>query len=166
MIRRQIGGSGQHRRRRFDQGEDIEEIANHYLLKFRSMYNASLRGFSRAATEAMLAYEWPGNVRELVNLVQRAAVMAEGRFIQPKDLGLERIDVQPQVVSLEDARAQAERAVILRALSQGRNRISHAAALLGVSRLTLYRLIEKHKIRADSLPDSAMTISEGAHTPV
>lgn len=132
-----------------DRGQDIEDIAKHYFAQFASMHNRSLRGFSKAAMNAMLSHSWPGNVRELVNRVQRATVMAEGRFIQPEDLGFERQMEQNQNMSLEDARAAAESMAIRRALSQSRNQISRAAALLGVSRVTLYRLIEKYNIRPD-----------------
>ncbi|WP_292937163.1 sigma-54 dependent transcriptional regulator [Noviherbaspirillum sp.] len=132
-----------------DRGQDIEDIAKHYFAKFASMHNRSLRGFSKAAMNALLSHSWPGNVRELVNRVQRATVMAEGRFIQPEDLGLDRSSDQGQLMSLEDARAAAERMMIRRALSQSRNQISRAASLLGVSRVTLYRLIEKYNIRPD-----------------
>jgi DNA-binding NtrC family response regulator len=132
-----------------DRGLDIEDIAKYYFAKFAGMHNRSLRGFSKAAMNAMLSHTWPGNVRELVNRVQRATVMAEGRFIQPEDLGFERQMEQNQIMSLEDARAAAESMVIRRALSQSRNQISRAAALLGISRVTLYRLIEKYNIRSD-----------------
>ena len=135
-----------------DRGQDIEDIAKYYFNKFASMHNRSLRGFSKAAMNAMLGHSWPGNVRELVNRVQRATVMAEGRFIQPEDLGLDRNNEQAQLMSLEDARAAAERMMIRRALSQSRNQISRAASLLGVSRVTLYRLIEKYNIRPDVMP--------------
>ncbi len=134
-----------------DRGQDIEDIAKHYFAKFASMHNRSLRGFSKAAMNAMLSHSWPGNVRELVNRVQRATVMAEGRFIQPEDLGFDR-EMQQQLMSLEDARAAAESMMIQRALSQSRNQISRAASLLGVSRVTLYRLIEKYNIRPDTMP--------------
>lgn len=135
-----------------DRGQDIEDIAKHYFAKFASMHNRSLRGFSKAAMNAMLSHSWPGNVRELVNRVQRATVMAEGRFIQPEDLGFDRDMQQQQLMSLEDARAAAESMMIQRALSQSRNQISRAASLLGVSRVTLYRLIEKYNIRPDTMP--------------
>ncbi len=135
-----------------DRGQDIEDIAKYYFAKFAGMHNRSLRGFSKAAMNAMLSHPWPGNVRELVNRVQRATVMAEGRFIQPEDLGLDRNGEQAQLMSLEDARADAERTMIKRALSQSRNQISRAASLLGVSRVTLYRLIEKYNIRPDTAP--------------
>jgi DNA-binding NtrC family response regulator len=127
--------------------EDIEDIARHYFGQFAPIYNRSLRGFSSAALQALLQHDWPGNVRELVNRVQRAVVMAEGRFIQPEDLDFERNQLEEQTMSLELARASAESAMIQRALLHSRNRISHAASLLGVSRVTLYRLIDKYGIR-------------------
>ncbi len=140
-----------------DRGQDIEDIAKHYFAKFAHMHNRSLRGFSKAAMNAMLSHAWPGNVRELVNRVQRATVMAEGRFIQPEDLGLPRSGDHAQLMSLEDARAEAERLMIRRALSQSRNQISRAASLLGVSRVTLYRLIEKYNIRPNVVSTAGPT---------
>ena len=129
-----------------DRGEDIEDIAMHYFARFARDHNRSLRGFSKAALHALLAHPWPGNVRELVNRVQRAVVMAEGRFIQPEDLGFDRQTERNGMMTLEDARAAAERVMIRRALSQARNQVSRAAILLGVSRVTLYRLIDKYNI--------------------
>lgn len=130
-----------------ERGEDIEDIAKYYFAKFAPVHNRSLRGFSRAAMDALLNHAWPGNIRELVNRVQRATVMADGRFIQPEDLGFMRNVSLVEMMSLEDARAAAERVMISRALSQSRNRISGAATLLGISRVTLYRLMEKYHIR-------------------
>ena len=129
-----------------ERSDDIEDLALHYFAKFASTYNRSLRGFSKSAMHALLGHSWPGNVRELVNRVQRAAVMAEGRFIQPEDLGFDRNAERIGTMSLEDARAAAERVTIRRALSQARNQVSRAAMLLGVSRVTLYRLIDKYNL--------------------
>jgi DNA-binding NtrC family response regulator len=132
--------------------EDIEDIAKFYFSKFASQHNKKLRGFSKAAMDALHRHDWPGNVRELVNRIQRAVVMTEGRFIQPEDLDFKREEQHAPLMSLEDARARAEGAMILRALSQTRNRVAHAADLLGVSRVTLYRLIEKHNITIGAKP--------------
>lgn len=129
-----------------DRREDIEGLALHYFAKFARSHNRSLRGFSKSAMQALFSHSWPGNVRELVNRVQRAAVMAEGRFIQSEDLGFDGHAGHDVIISLDDARAAAERVTICRALSQSRNQVSRAASLLGVSRVTLYRLIEKHNI--------------------
>ncbi len=131
-----------------DRGGDIEDLAQHYLARFSRLHNRTVRGFSRAASEAMRYHAWPGNVRELVNRVQRAVVMAEGRYIQPEDLGFTRTASRDRLLSLEDARASTDREMINRALAQARNQIAQAASLLGVSRVTLYRLIEKYNIRA------------------
>ncbi len=134
---------------------DIDELAQHYFAKFSGMHNRAVRGFSRAATIAMRNHSWPGNVRELINRVQRATVMAEGRFIQPEDLGFMDVPRNDRLLSLEDARATTDRLMIHRALSQARNQISQAASLLGVSRVTLYRLIEKYNIRARPIQTSS-----------
>ncbi|MEO8407553.1 MAG: sigma-54 dependent transcriptional regulator [Oxalobacteraceae bacterium] len=127
--------------------EDIEHLALHYFRQFAQAHNKSLRGFSRDAMKAMLQHDWPGNVRELVNRIQRAVVMAEGRFIKPEDLGFRASDMPEDQISLERARAAAERETIQRALVQARHQISRAAKLLGISRVTLYRLLEKYQIR-------------------
>jgi DNA-binding NtrC family response regulator len=144
-----------------ERGEDIIDIAHHYFQKFSRMHNQRLRGFSKAAIEAMMRHAWPGNVRELVNRVQRAVVMAEGRHIRPDDLGLVS-DIQHETpMSLEDARALTDRVMIHRALSQAGNQISPAASMLGVSRMTLYRLLEKYDMRAPGIPGPAAGVIDG-----
>ena len=88
------------------------------------------------------AYAWPGNVRELENRVKRAVVMAEGARLTPADLeldGAERVDGRP----LRDVRAELERETIQRALARHRGNVSRTAAELGVSRPTLYGMMEK-----------------------
>lgn len=141
---------------------DIDELAQHYFAKFSSAHNRTVRGFSRAATAAIRNHAWPGNVRELINRVQRATVMAEGRFIQPEDLGFIDMPSADNALSLEAARATTDRLMIHRALSQARNQISQAASLLGVSRVTLYRLIEKYNIRGRSIPASGAAFLDRA----
>ncbi|QAU33153.1 sigma-54 dependent transcriptional regulator [Janthinobacterium sp. 17J80-10] len=134
---------------------DIDGLAQHYFAKFSGMHNRSVRGFSRAATAAMRNHPWPGNVRELINRVQRATVMAEGHFIQPEDLGFMNVPRCDNALSLEAARASTDCVMIHRALTQARHQISHAASLLGVSRVTLYRLIDKYNIRSRPMSTSS-----------
>lgn len=134
---------------------DIDDLAQHYFAKFSGTHNRTVRGFSRTAIAAMRNHSWPGNVRELINRVQRATVMAEGRFIQPEDLGFMDMPRHESILSLEAARATTDCVMIHRALTQARNQISQAASLLGVSRMTLYRLIEKYNIRARPIATSS-----------
>jgi DNA-binding NtrC family response regulator len=126
--------------------EDLELLANHFFKVFSKDKNPRLTGFSRRAMLAIKAHDWPGNVRELINRIRRAMVMSEGRVITPEDLGLQLQPAQSNGDALEEARVQAERTAIYVCLQGNGSNITHAARDLGVSRMTLYRLMEKHGI--------------------
>ena len=96
----------------------------------------------------MAAHDWPGNVRELINRIRRAMVLAEGKLIAPADLGLDDAKNKPVPVPLDEARLDAERHVISECLQMAGRNVSHAARQLRVSRMTLYRLMAKHRISA------------------
>lgn len=130
-----------------ERGSDIELLALYFLHKFGKEYGTSARGFTRQAMSAMLQYKWPGNVREMINRIRRALVMSENRMITPKDLGLEESKPEEKVVPLEQARAHAEELAVRSCLSHAMNNVSQAAKMLGVSRVTLYRMMEKYGIR-------------------
>ena len=132
--------------------EDLELLLQHFFKLFSHEKNARLQGWTQQALCAILAYDWPGNVRELMNRIRRAMVMAEGRFITPTDLGLSppvpaSIAV-PEGDALEDARTRAEHDTIRDTWHRRGKNITHAARDLGVSRMTLYRLLDKHRLRA------------------
>lgn len=127
---------------------DIEVLAKHFFRLQAHEGRRSLRGFSRSAMEALRSYDWPGNVRELINRVRRAIVMSEGRLIGPVDLGLPHLPVvHRSLLTLEAAREHAERDAVERALRHYPGNIAQAARGLGISRVTLYRLIAKHGLQ-------------------
>ncbi len=127
-------------------GKDIELLAQHMFERFKKDASRRLRGFSPDAIAALHNYRWPGNVRELINRVRRAIVMSEGRLISASDLELaDYVDVVP--VSLAQAREAAERQAIELALLRHRGRLGDAAQELGISRVTLYRLLGSHGMR-------------------
>ncbi len=125
---------------------DIELLARTFFEEYSGERNHTVKGFSKQALRVMSVYEWPGNVREMMNLIRSAMVMCENRLITPTDLGLEKRAAPRNVISLDDARDKAELEVIQRYLHINNHNISKTARDLGVSRVTLYRLINKFNI--------------------
>ncbi|KLU21876.1 Fis family transcriptional regulator [Caballeronia mineralivorans PML1(12)] len=129
-----------------ERGKDIELLAREMLDRFEKDANRRLRGFAPDAIAAIHNYCWPGNVRELINRVRRAIVMAEGRLIGARDLELgEFAECIP--MSLAQAREVGERKAIEMTLLRNRGRVGEAARELGVSRVTLYRILSAYSMR-------------------
>jgi DNA-binding NtrC family response regulator len=110
---------------------------------------ANVIGFSPRALTAMESHTWPGNVRELVNRVQKATIMTDGTYIEPEDLGLDRTHDSGSPGSLIAARTATQRDLIRQTLERYRFNIAASARSLGVSRVTLYRLMHKFDIARD-----------------
>jgi two-component system, NtrC family, response regulator len=119
-------------------------LARWFLALFNREFSRNLRGFSEASVAAIDAHDWPGNVRELENRMKRAVVMAEGRLVDAADLELAEPRVPEVTLDLRAARLRAERDVLTQALARGSNSLSAVAKLLGISRPTLYGLLETH----------------------
>jgi two-component system NtrC family response regulator len=121
---------------------DAVVIAHYLLKKLNTELGRNVKGFASDALAAMAVHEWRGNVRELENRVKRALVMAEGASVTAADLELAPADLPYGTLDLREARARAERDVIQMALAQSGGNLSRAAKLLGISRPTLYGLLE------------------------
>ncbi len=126
--------------------EDLELLVKHFFKVFAQDKSPRLTGFSNRAMLAIKAYDWPGNVRELINRIRRAMVMSEGRLITPEDLDLQMPTEPRNGEALEEARIRAERDAIHVCLQGSGSNVTRAARDLGVSRMTLYRLMGKHGI--------------------
>ena len=118
-------------------------LAQIFLDDFSQKNGRSFRGFTDNARSEIDAYRWPGNVRELENRIKRAVVLAEGKRISEIDLGFDESESHQQSLDLRLAREQVEREIIQRALAIHDNNVTHAAAALGVSRPSLYKLVKK-----------------------
>ncbi len=130
-------------------------LASFFFKRFSSELGRRIKGFSAEAVAAIAAHPWPGNVRELEKRVKRAVIMAEGELIEPDDLELS-VTAQGHVgLDIRKARAKAEREAIRQALAQTNGIVATAAKLLGISRPTLYALMEAHGIGA--LPEPIST---------
>ncbi len=127
--------------------------------RFRDEFAAGLvrvrpRGFSQDAIRQLRQYRWPGNVRELINRVQRAVLMADGRLISAADLGFATECIPSDRITLAQARSHFERGLIRDTLRETGHCMASAARLLGVSRVTLYRMVDRLGLD-DATPDSA-----------
>jgi two-component system NtrC family response regulator len=99
------------------------------------------------ALDAIEAHQWPGNVRELENVIKRAVIMADGTRIGAADVGLAANDADGAMLNLRQVRDEAERHAIVHVLARVNGNLSKAAELLGVSRPTLYDLMERFGLR-------------------
>jgi len=125
-------------------------VLAHAMLRKFAGQGRPRRGFSEEAIAAMESYAWPGNVRELENKVKTALIMAEGPMVTAEDLGLNEAVEGGLLFNLKEVRTRAERQAIEQALAISDRNVSRTAELLGVSRPTLYDLMDKYGIRAPS----------------
>ncbi len=126
---------------------DAVILARALLQRYTREYARPLRGFSEDALRAIDAYPWPGNIRELENTVRRAVLMTEGKGISARDLDLKTEGPPSFALNLRKVRENAEREVIQRALGRYGGRIALAAETLGVSRPTLYDLMNRYGLK-------------------
>ena len=132
-----------------ERGDDINLIAREFLDRYGKEHGKRNLTFSPDALRAFNMHIWSGNVRELQNRVQRAVIMAEGKRVTAADLELtEALDGMP-MQTLKEARENAEREIVHDALRRNKWKITAAALELGISRPTLYELMEKLRIARD-----------------
>lgn len=128
---------------------DVELLANAFLQKLSRENHRRVKGLTKKALQALNRHSWPGNVRELINRIHRAVVLSESRLITHQDLGLGSWVNDNPFPTLDQARKLAEAATVRNCLACNDNNISQTARQLGVSRVTLYRLLDKLEIEQD-----------------
>ncbi|MGB1973680.1 MAG: cyclic-di-GMP-binding transcriptional regulator VpsR [Vibrio toranzoniae] len=121
---------------------DIAVLANHFLREYSKEFNAQAKSFSEDAVRSMNRYHWPGNVRELMNQIKRVVLMSDAVIIEEHHLDLPKQNDERR--SLKSIRERSERDALLIVLESYGGQVSLAAKELGVSRATMYRLLNKH----------------------
>ena len=125
--------------------EDILLLARHFLEKFARENQKRLTGLSREVNDFLLKYQWPGNVRELENTIERAVILAKGRYIDIDSL-LQRASTSGESILPGTSLKEVEKSYIMGVLNQTSGNYTEAARVLGISRATLY-----HKVKAYGL---------------
>jgi two-component system NtrC family response regulator len=131
---------------------DIPVIAQSFLKRFAAESGAEKKTFTGAALRHLEAYHWPGNVREMENRIRRAVIMSEGTRVTESDLELTLTDVPLAGRTLAEARDELDRQLVTQALRRLKGNISAAASQLGISRPTLYELMDKFGLRRADAP--------------
>ncbi len=129
-----------------DRQGDSLLLAQVLLQQMSEHFGRPTRGLAPDAIRAIQAHRWPGNVRELENRIKGAVIMAEGAVVTAQDLGLQDPGEDPDFLNLRAARQRAEAQAVRQSLAVARGNLSRAAELLGITRPTLYDLLEKHQI--------------------
>ncbi len=119
-------------------------IAKVFLKKFSSEFGRKMKGFTSDATNAIRAHSWRGNVRELENCIKRAVIMSDDTLLTLDDLELPRAPGGGEICNLRQVREKAECEAVSQALALCERNVSKASELLGVSRPTMYDLVEKY----------------------
>jgi DNA-binding NtrC family response regulator len=131
--------------------EDIPLIVDHLLEKSKRPVE-----ISSTALQLLMASSWPGNIRELQNIIERAAVICDGDFIEPEHLPQsitaminETGEVLPQLpanTSLDHRLNEIEKGMIIEALRKTGGVQIRATELLGINQRSLWHRIKKHNI--------------------
>lgn len=127
-----------------ERGEDILLLADFFLKRYAQKYKKDIKGLLKDAQKKLLQYSWPGNVRELQHTIERAVILSDNSFIRAENFLLQPVITKKknehETLNLEEI----EKEVIEKAMRRCNGNISQAAELLGISRYSLYRKIEKN----------------------
>lgn len=151
-----------------DRKDDVELLAHHFLRQHAERNQGqAIRGFTKVALEALVAFDWPGNVRQLRSAVERACVVARGNEIDAVDLPPEVLRTAASTgedaslvhctwaQALERGRADLGKKYLEALMRRFDGQVTEAAAQAGVERESFYRLLRKHGVDAASFRSGA-----------
>ena len=137
---------------------DIPVLAQHFLDAYVQQNRKNIYGFTPQAMDYLLNYQWPGNVRELENTVERAVILAQGEYITEKEL-------PPNILPREELSSPAgtdshdreknqkleevEKQAIINTLQETGGNKSEAARVLGITRATLHKKLNRYNIESN-----------------
>ncbi len=135
-----------------DRRDDISLLIQAFLNEFNANNNKAIAGVTHEAMRILEQYGWPGNVRELRNVIERATILADGQFIEPRHLPnvlVETGEAPQPALSLAPGTTveEAERRLIQMTLEHTRDNKTRAAEILGISLKTLHNKLNKLRLR-------------------
>lgn len=130
-----------------DRAGDVSLLAKYFLIEYNKKYNKEIKGYTSEALNMLEKYPWPGNVRELMSKIKRAVILEDGNRLSASSLGLQ-VEGNRNVIdfNLKNAKEQLEETITREVMNEHNGNITKAASIMGVSRPTLYTLLDKYKI--------------------
>ena len=125
-----------------ERGEDIIQLAEHFLIKYTRKYNRPHTRFTAGALKKLRRHAWPGNVRELEHAVEKAVILSEGSILDEKDFAFDPNPVSQEASLL--SLAEIEKHYIIKSLEKHRGKLTAAAEELNISRQTIYRKMKQY----------------------
>lgn len=125
-------------------GNDVALLARHFLRRYSRKYKKEIGGFSGEALQLLKQYHWPGNVRELQHVVERAVILSETGELQYDDFMLRLPVSDSQDKEGKFNLEELEKSTIQEVLRHCSGNMTQAAGLLGITRTSLYRRLEKY----------------------
>ena len=133
--------------------EDIPLLAQHFLRRYATKNQRAIQGFSEEALARLTDYPWPGNVRELEHSVERAVVLAQGPFVEARDLPETVAQTEPSIrvvpIPIGMPLEEVEQRLIEETLRQTKGDKELAAKLLGIASRTIYRKLKERESPAE-----------------
>ncbi|MDR2414376.1 MAG: sigma-54 dependent transcriptional regulator [Odoribacteraceae bacterium] len=126
--------------------EDIPLFANHFLDRSTAELGKSVTGFSPAVMEIFQHYRWPGNLREMRNVIKRATLLCNGKFISREHLPAELWQAAREPARQSGSRRDMERELIIEVMTRCDNNKTEAARVLQIDRKTLYNKLKVYGI--------------------
>lgn len=126
-----------------ERGNDILLLADYFLERYARKYKKELKGLTKDAKSKLLNYAWPGNVRELQHAIERAVILSDGTLLKPDNFMLHPAPQRKKEANEELNLSLLEKDAIERAIRRADGNVTRAAELLGITRFTLYRKLDK-----------------------
>ena len=133
-----------------DRKGDVPLLVDYYLKQFNEANQTNILGISPECINRLDSYDWPGNVREIKNVLHRAVVMCNGEVLLPshlpKRLVSEGHDPPTLTIRVGTTMQEVEKEMVTQTLNWTNHNRQLSAALLGMSRRTLYNKIAKYSL--------------------
>lgn len=126
-----------------ERGNDLLLLANYFLERYARKYKKELKGLTKDAKSKLLNYAWPGNVRELQHAIERAVILSDSTLLKPDNFMLHPASQHKREANEELNLSLLEKDAIERAIRRADGNVTRAAELLGITRFTLYRKLDK-----------------------